>query len=85
MKNKKNILIVGVSSLVGSNLAIELKKDFNVFGTFNKNSKNLKNKKNFFKVDLSLKEPFKLDWREWDEAILGLGIFAVVMFSKPWK
>ena len=63
MKNKKNILIVGVSSLVGSNLAIELKKDFNVFGTFNKNSKNLKNlknKKNFFKVDLSLKEPFKL-------------------------
>jgi hypothetical protein len=31
------------------------------------------------------KNRFKLNWREWDEAILGLGIFAVVMFSKPWK
>ena len=57
MKNKKNILIVGASSFVGNNLILKLKKDFNVFGTFNKNSKNYTNKKNFYKVDLTLNNP----------------------------
>ena len=59
MKNKKSILIVGASSFVGNNLILELKKDFNVFGTFNKNSKSYTNKKNFYKVDLTLNNPFK--------------------------
>lgn len=35
---KKTVLIFGVSSFVGSNLAEFLKKDFRVVGTYNKNS-----------------------------------------------
>ena len=59
MVAKKNILIVGVSSLVGMNLALELKKEFKVYGTYFKNSKTFKNKKNFFKINLKSKNPFK--------------------------
>lgn len=39
--SKKSVLIIGISSFVGSNLAELLKKDFKVFGTFRKSSINI--------------------------------------------
>ena len=59
MLAKKDILIVGASSLVGMNLALKLKKKFKVYGTYSKNYKKFENKKNFFKINLKSKKPFR--------------------------
>ena len=37
------------------------------------------------KIDLSEETQNGLTWRKWDDAVLGVAILAVVMFSKPWK
>ena len=59
MASRKKILIVGVSSLVGNDLFKNLKKNYDIIGTYHTNQNQYINRKNFYKIDLKSKEPFK--------------------------
>ena len=59
MLNKKKILIVGVSSLVGNDLFLNLRKMFDITGTYYTYQNNFNKKNNFYQINLKSKNPFK--------------------------
>ena len=59
MASRKKILIVGASSLVGNDLFQNLKKKYDIIGSYHSNQNQYINRKNFYKIDLKSKEPFK--------------------------
>ena len=59
MLNKKKILIVGASSLVGNDLFLNLRKMFDITGTYYTYQNNFTKKNNFYQINLKSKKPFK--------------------------
>ena len=52
MLNKKKILIVGASSLVGNDLFLNLRKMFDITGTYYTYQNNFTKKNNFYQINL---------------------------------
>ena len=59
MINKKKILIVGASSLVGNDLFLNLRKIFHITGTYYTYRNNFNKKNNFYQINLKSRKPFK--------------------------
>ena len=59
MASRKKILIVGASSLVGNDLFKNFKKKLWYYWHLPHKPKSIYKRKNFYKIDLKSKEPFK--------------------------